>query len=85
MVQYNIGDTILQLTSTGTTRKVFVQEKENPVKNGKPGFVGVCLDVTEPYGVWGYDDQVIGVVSRAPRAKRNPRLRRFKAVHPAWR
>jgi hypothetical protein len=49
-------------------RTVKVTEVSDDIKNGKPGFVGVCLDANMqpipspyeegPFMVWGYNSQV---------------------------
>lgn len=63
-VEYKVGDVIEQHTSIGYTRLVRVEEKEADVKNGRPGFSGICVDPKMGHGVWGYDDQVLRVVER---------------------
>lgn len=52
-------------------RTVKVTEVHDDIKNGKPGFVGVCLDNErlpirhddgEPFMVWGYKNQVFAEI-----------------------
>jgi hypothetical protein len=65
-MDYNIGDTIVYSPFGGGERTVLVKNKEADVKNGEPGFDGVLTDPNVEYpGVWGYDFQIIRVLSRA--------------------
>jgi hypothetical protein len=56
---YRAGSTIKYRAFGGELRTVIVEEREDDVKNDRPGFVGTT---THGEGVWGYDDQIIGVV-----------------------
>lgn len=57
-MEYNVGDTIVYRTFGGEARTVLVTEKEDDVKNGRPGFDGVTEDGVD---VWGYDEQIVSV------------------------
>jgi hypothetical protein len=72
-LNYNEGDIIAYNASGGLRRLVLVEEKDDDIKNGRPGFSGVEVDpkTMKPYfhdslggGVWGYDDQITRVVKR---------------------
>ena len=58
MIEYNVGDVIEYQPFAGPRRIVTVENKEDNIKNGYSGF-----DAVEGY--WGYDDQIIRVVSRS--------------------
>ena len=64
MIKYNVGDTIEYRAFGGETRTVEVQGKEDDIKNGRPGFDGVCINPNPGQPVWGYDDQITRVVKR---------------------
>jgi hypothetical protein len=66
-MDYEVGDVIEYRTFTGNHRRVLVEYKEADVKNGRPGFDGTCTNGGANPGmtVWGYDDQITRVVSRA--------------------
>jgi|TARA_Y100000034_G_scaffold126338_1_gene177405 hypothetical protein len=67
---YRIGSVIEYQTFGGTTRTVLVEEREDDIKNGRPGFDGKLLpyhldeDVEPELGkmVWGYDNQITKVI-----------------------
>jgi|GEM_PF-5846192 len=59
-LKYKIGSTIKYRAFGGEVRTVVVDEKEADIKNGRPGFGGLTKSGD---GCWGYDDQVIAVVS----------------------
>lgn len=74
---YRIGSVIEYQTFGGTTRTVLVEEKEDDIKNGRPGFDGKLLPFSElelldedaddsavGFGrqVWGYDNQITKVI-----------------------
>lgn len=65
-VNYNVGDTIQYRHSGGGIRTVLVEDKDPDIKNGRPGFAGLCTSEDMPFGggCWGYDDQVIRVVEK---------------------
>jgi len=69
MHDYNIGDTIAYTPFGGGERIVLVDEKEDDIKNGMPGFggrlVGGDASMAGFGDVWGYDHQITRVVSRA--------------------
>ena len=60
---YGPGDTIEYRTFSGRSRRVVVEFRDDDIKDGQPGFDG--LEVGTQEGVWGYDDQVVRVISRA--------------------
>jgi hypothetical protein len=60
-LNYKAGSIIKYRPFTGPVRKVVVEDREEDVKNGRPGFVGTT---TSGEDVWGYDDQIIEVVKR---------------------
>ena len=71
-MRYKEGDIIRYNAFGGLSRNVLVEEKDDDIKNGRPGFSGVHLDPDlKPYpekdgmGVWGYDAQIVQVVKRA--------------------
>jgi len=59
---YKIGDRILQhcFGEPKTARRVRVTDKHKNVKNGRSGFDGVADGGME---VWGYDEEVMEVIS----------------------
>ena len=66
-LDYEIGDTIVYMTFGGTFRKVVVTDKEDDIKNGRPGFGGTLVH-RDPEGwndVWGYDSQITSVTRRS--------------------
>ena len=60
MISYNVGDTIQYRDFGGNLRTVLVSGREENIKNDEPGFFGTMED---DMGVWGYDDQIVRVVS----------------------
>lgn len=58
---YEAGDVIAYATHGGRVRYVKVTERFDDVKNGYPGFDGICIPGTVDGGmsVWGYDDQIV--------------------------
>lgn len=66
-MDYKVGDVIAQQAFGGGVRYVLVEMKEEDVKNGRPGFVGILVDsdgtpIKAEYGVWGYDSQIVKVL-----------------------
>ena len=65
---YQEGSIIEYKTFTGEIRRILVQCREDDIKNGRPGFDGVEVGVTDNVingvtcGVWGYDSQIVRVV-----------------------
>jgi hypothetical protein len=63
---YQVGDTIEYLTFGGERRQVIVTNKDDDIKNGRPGFDGTLINETGPFNeVWGYDDQIVRVYAKA--------------------
>ena len=60
MIKYKVGDTIQYRDFGGNLRTVLVNGREEDIKNGEPGFFGSMED---GMGAWGYDDQIVRVVS----------------------
>jgi len=60
MFKYRVGSVIKYRSMGGEIRVVTVTSKESDIKNGRPGFDG---DMRSGEGVWGYDDQIIAVVT----------------------
>lgn len=60
-VQYKVGDTIIQhpFGCAEAAREVFVERRVSNIKNGRAGFDGVSGVLS----VWGYDSEVVRVVS----------------------
>jgi hypothetical protein len=58
-IEYQVGDTVEYTPMGGGSRIVVVTDKDDNIKNGRPGFEAL----TE--GVWGYDDQIVRVVEKA--------------------
>ena len=58
-MRYKIGDIVKYRTFMGDYRYVRVTDKEDNIKNGKPGFDGVVSGTQET--VWGYDYQIVKV------------------------
>ena len=57
MKDYAIGDTIVYWS--GSRRVVLVDEKEEDIKNGSPGFGGTIIEGPDTgMSVWGYDSQI---------------------------
>jgi hypothetical protein len=69
-LNYGEGSIIVYQAFGGARRRVLVEEREDDVKNGRPGFSGVLITENgknpseSDDGVWGYDDQIIQVVQR---------------------
>ena len=66
-MDYKVGDVIAQQAFGGGVRYVLVEMKEEDVKNGRSGFVGILVDsdgtsIKAEYGVWGYDSQIVKVL-----------------------
>lgn len=63
---YGPGDTI-EVDMGSYTRTVYVMEREPDIKNGEPGFDGKLVREGRVSGmsggVWGYDSQVLRIVS----------------------
>lgn len=62
---YGFGDLIHYVDFAGIRRAVLVSERDDDIKNGRPGFVGILIKSTNPADVrdgpetvWGYDDQI---------------------------
>ena len=67
-VMYDIGDCIEYATYSGTIRQVIVTDKCDDIKNGLAGFDGTLVSGHTLIGsnsVWGYDYQIIRVISTA--------------------
>lgn len=67
-MNYSVGNTIKYQTFCIYHRVVRVTAKEDDIKNGKPGFDGVLISSDNPSdtvgsSVWGYDSQIVEVVS----------------------
>ena len=60
MFKYRIGSVIKYTAFGGVVRVVTITEKEADIKNGRPGFGG---DMADGQLVWGYDSQIIQVIS----------------------
>jgi hypothetical protein len=72
---YRIGSVIEYRPFGGGLRRVRVTEKEDDIKNGRPGFAGQLIPVSasgvpsDPdeddafSGVWGYDRQIVRVLA----------------------
>lgn len=65
-----VGDILIQIPFGGGERRVLVTEVDAEIKNGKPGFSGTLVDVPvvddgfpRISGVWGYDDQIVAIIS----------------------
>jgi hypothetical protein len=64
-MDYKVGDEIVYETFLGNRRRVLVTDREDDIKNGRPGFDGVIRSGGEAgEEVWGYDDQIISVARR---------------------
>ena len=68
-INYNVGDEITYRLFSGGIRHVLVTNKEDDVKNGRPGFDGeiVLGGQSDPKGsgaVWGYDEQIVSIVKK---------------------
>lgn len=67
---YDVGSIIEYSTWGGSVRRILVEDKEDDIKNGRPGFSGKCVNpnTNKPYeqtssnGVWGYDSQITRVI-----------------------
>lgn len=58
---YRIGDTVVYSNNLGQRLRVVVDDKQDDIKNGSPGFSGVTTTGDE---VWGYDDQIISIIAK---------------------
>lgn len=58
-LNYTIGSIIEYRSTLGELRMVEVTDRDENVKNGRPGFEG---DTRDGEGVWGYDSQITRVV-----------------------
>jgi hypothetical protein len=67
MDNYEVGDEVIYQPFSGPVRRVTVDTKEADIKNGRAGFAG---QDTDGFGCWGYDCQIIAVVSNRPRVLR---------------
>lgn len=70
-LSYKEGDVIRYSAFGGCRRTVLVDEKDDNIKNGRPGFSGQLVDDNyellpeeDGMGVWGYDSQIFKVVKR---------------------
>jgi hypothetical protein len=64
-MDYKVGDEIVYETFLGNRRRVLVTDREDDIKNGRPGFDGVQVGGSEAgEEVWGYDDQIVNVTRR---------------------
>jgi hypothetical protein len=62
--RYDVGDTIAYQPFVGGVRTIVVTYRDDNIKDGYAGFDGYIIghpDMT----VWGYDDQIVGVVATA--------------------
>lgn len=67
-MDYQEGDVIeYRAFGGGQPRRVLVESKKADVKNGCPGFDGICIEGGADPGMncWGYDRQITRVVRRA--------------------
>jgi hypothetical protein len=64
---YKVGDIVTQHLGGNETRDVVVTDREDNVKNGRPGFSGHVVGKPS-LTVWGYDDQIRRVRKSDPRA-----------------
>ena len=65
---YEVGDIITYRAMGGELRTVEVTEKDENIKNGRPGFDGRMPNDGGPEGeleVWGYDAQIVRIDERA--------------------
>jgi hypothetical protein len=66
---FEIGDVVIYATWGNEIRRTLVEYKDENIKNDRAGFSGVLVDDDnnriflnkEPFGVWGYTDQIISV------------------------
>jgi hypothetical protein len=67
-MSYQVGNIIEYTTFDGSVRRVYVQSKEDNIKNGLSGFTGILENAgqfdadPDGYGVWGYDHQITRVL-----------------------
>ena len=54
---YTIGSVLTVSVFGGGKREVKVTQKLPDIKNGQPGFEGICQETGT--NVWGYDKQII--------------------------
>lgn len=60
-MDYNIGDKVVYWS--GGFRVVLVDEKDEDIKNGRPGFGGTVVGGPDDgMSVWGYDQQIERVI-----------------------
>jgi hypothetical protein len=65
-MEYRVGSVIQYQPFVGAVRTLKVEVKEANIKNDRPGFVGKLVPSTGNVledGVWGYDSQIVGVVT----------------------
>lgn len=56
-MDYTIGDIVYY--RSGVMRDVLVDEKDEDIKNGRPGFGGIVQSGPDKgMNVWGYDSQI---------------------------
>ena len=60
-MQYEVGDTIQYQPFGGDLRTVVVTNREDDIKNGRPGFDGHLVGAPGAR-CWGYDSQIVRVV-----------------------
>jgi hypothetical protein len=60
MLEYRVGSVIKYSVLGGIIRVLTVTEKKSDIKYGYPGFSG---DMADGQIVWGYDNQIIEVIS----------------------
>lgn len=66
---FGAGSVIEYTPIGGGSRRVKVETVDSDIKNGRPGFDGIMLGITdEPTGefVWGYCYQVTRVITEVP-------------------
>lgn len=57
-MNYEIGDLLSYHARSAGRRTGVVIDKDDDIKNGRPGFSIRCADGST---YWGYDDQILGV------------------------
>lgn len=74
LVEYEVGDVVEYENYAMQRRHVCVDERESDIKNGQPGFGGfVTGGPDDGLECWGYDHQIVRVVSKADPLSRSAR------------
>ena len=60
-LNYKVGSVIEYRNYGNQLVQVEVDQKDEDIKNGRPGFAGYRMD-DKNHGVWGYDYQITRVV-----------------------